>query len=119
MEWYEVIITIVAAVITLFGISWVVVSAIAKKIAKGAGTVETSMDSAALIAQGLGLEKISTILKEGADIPEEAEKIAEFIAEVTADGDFTKDEIMAAFKMFRDGLWVEMKDFRIKVFPKK
>jgi len=119
MELYEVIITIVVAILALFGIRWAAISLFAGKVGRVSGTIETSMDSAAIIAQGLGLEKVSTILKEGADIPEEAEKLAEFIAEVTADGDFTKDEALAAFKMAKDGLWVEMKDFRVKVFPKK
>lgn len=119
MSTLEIIITIILALSGFFAISWMAVSRFASKFAGWMGTAETTLDSAAIIAEGLGLEKVAMVLKEGADIPEEAEKLAEFIAEITADENFTKDEAMAAIQKAKDGLWVELKDFRMKVFPKE
>ena len=90
----------------------------AQKTADVLEKVAIGMDSLAVIAQGAGFEKVSTFLKEGADIPDEAGDVAQFIADHTADGAFDKDEALGALAEFKEVI-VELKDFRIKVFPKK
>ena len=119
METLDLIITIAVAVLAFFKvIDWVKLLPFIRKVGTGAEKVATSMDSAAIILQGLGFEKPSMIVKEGADIVDELGDVAAKLAELTADGNFTKEDALAVLKEGKD-VWVEMKDFRIKVFPKK
>ncbi len=99
-------------------IDWIKGGKGAQKTADVLNKVESGMDSIAIIAAGVGMERVSTFMKEGADVVDASGNVAQFIADNTADGDFTKDEALGALEKFQEVI-VELKDFRIKVFPKK
>lgn len=120
MTTLEIVLTVIGALIALVAIPWTTVSIVAGKIAKGAGKVSSGADTLATVLEGFGMEKVPMIIKEGpGDIGDEVEDLAQLFAERTADGNLTKEDLMALFKEGKEGLWVEMKDFRVKVFPKK
>ena len=115
----QIVVPIFVLVLAYFKVvDWRNVGKGAQKTANVLNKVEAGMDSLAVIAAGVGMEKVSTFFKEGADVADEAEDVAQFIADHTADGKFDKDEALGALKEFNEVI-VEGKDFRIKVFPKK
>ena len=87
------------------------IGTISEKVAAGGNTVATMLDT-------FGMEKASMIVKEGADIPDELGDLATMFAELTADKKLTAAEVKLLFEAGKE-LFVELKDFRIKVFPKK
>jgi hypothetical protein len=118
METLEIIFTIVAGLVALITIPWGIARTVANKIANTSGKIAVGADNVAELLSSFGLEKLSLAIKEGADIPDELEDLARVFAERTADNDLSKEDIKALFEEGKE-LWVEMKDFRVKVFPKK
>ena len=95
---------IVQWVIGLLGAAftmWVIPNKVwAKVISVFGGTVAPVMDKVAMgldavgvIATGAGLERVGSILHAGSDLVDEAEDIPRLLAEYTADGELTADEI--------------------------
>jgi len=121
LEWVQWIIGLVAVLITMWVIpnAWwakfislfgTKVSPIMDKIAKG-------LDGAGALAEGAGLDKLSTIAYELSDVIDEAEDVPRMLAEFTADGDLTKEELAKILEEVGE-VAVEGKDFYIKVFKK-
>lgn len=104
---------------------WVIPNKVwAKIISVFGGTVAPVMDKVAMgldavgvIAEGAGLEKVGLILHEGADLVDEAEDIPRLLAEYTADGDLTAEEINKLIAETGE-VGVELKEF-ILVVKKK
>ena len=119
MEWYEIIATVIGAVLGLVVINWAVISKVAKKIGSGAESIASGGDALAETMESFGMVKAPLVIKEGADVADEVGDLATMFANLTADGNLTAEDLKKLFTEGKEGLWVEMKDFRVKVFPKK
>lgn len=97
LEWVQWVLGLAGWAFTMWIIPnavWAkVVSLFGTKIAPIMDKVALGMEAAGVIATGAGLEKIGSILHEGSDVVDEAEDIPRLLAEFTADGDLTADEI--------------------------
>jgi len=80
--------------------------------------IAVGMKSASVIAAGFGLEKVANVIKEAADPVDEAGDTLQLFSDLTADGDFTKEELKSVLDEGKD-VWIEAKDFRVKIIPKK
>lgn len=80
--------------------------------------IASGMKGAAMLAEGAGLEKVANIIKEASDPIDEAGDMLQLFSDLTADGDFTKEELKRVLDEGED-VWVEAKDFRVKIIPKK
>ena len=98
-------------------LDFVKLSALANKAAPFLEKVAAGMKAGAVVAQGFGFEKVANVIKEAADPIDEAGDTLQLFADLTADGDFTKEEVEAVLAEGEE-FWIEAKDFRIKVFPK-
>ena len=115
LEW---VIGIVVGALAIWKIlDFVKLSKAAGKVAPILEKVAAGMKSGAIIAEGFGLEKVAKIIKEAADPVDEAGDTLQLLADLTADGDFTKDEVKRVMEEGEE-FWIEAKDFRLKVFPK-
>ncbi len=119
MNTIQIVFTVIGAVIGLIAINWVVISKVAKKIGSGAEGVALGADALADTMEQFGMVKAPMVIKEGADVADELGDLATMFAELTADNNLSADDLSKLFKEGKEGLWVEMKDFRIKVFPKR
>ena len=119
MSVIEIVFTVLGALFMLVAIPWVTISVVARKIGKGAEAATVGADQLAEMLEQFGLEKAPMVIKEGADVTDELGDLATLFADLTADGNLTADEIKKLWTEGKEGLWVELKDFRIKVFPKK
>lgn len=114
----EIIIGIVVALLGLIAIPWLAISKISGKIGNKSEQVAITGDQLADLLQGIGMNRASTIVKEAADVPDELGDVGRVLAEVTADGNFTKEDALKVFAEGKDVV-VEGKDFVMKVFKKK
>jgi len=80
--------------------------------------IASSINGAAMVAKGAGLEKVGVILEEFADIPDELGDVGTKIAEMTKNQDFTKERFLELYSEGKDVV-VEAKDFFIKVIKKQ
>jgi len=98
---------------------WVKISAFSGKAAKLTDKIDSGLDGLALIAQGAGMERVATIVKEASDPFEKLSDVFEALEKHTLDGEFTKEEIQSLLENEGKELVVEGKDFYIKVLKKK
>lgn len=98
---------------------WVRISVLAGKGAGIADKIDSGLDGLALIAQGAGMERVATIMKEASDPFEKLGDVFEALEKHTLDGEFTKDEIQSLLENEGKELVVEGKDFYIKILKKK
>lgn len=117
MSTLEIIIVVIGALAALVTIP-LIVSKIAGKIADIAEKAAVGGDVLADLLESYGFEKAALAIKEGADIPDELGDLAKMLEQFTADQKLTADEVRKLFEAGQE-VWVEMKDFRVKVFPKK
>jgi len=121
IEWVQWVIGLLAGAFTL----WIIPNAIwAKfisffggKVAPIMDKVASGLDTAGTLAQGAGLERVAEAAFELADVVDEAEDIPRLLAQYTADGDLTKEEITRILEEVGE-VGVEGKDFYIKVIKK-
>lgn len=101
LAWVKWLIGVVAGVFSLWVIPnkiWAtIVSFFGTKLAPVMDKTAKAMDGAGAIAEGLGMEKLADYLFEGSDVVDEAEDIPRLLAEFTADGDLTAEEIKKLF----------------------
>lgn len=119
MTTIQIVFTVIGALLALVTINWAVISKVAGKIGKKLEAGAAGADSLANTMEEFGMVKAPLVIKEGADIADEAGKLGVFFGELTADGNLSADDLRKLFTKGKEGLWVEMKDFRVKVFPKK
>ena len=119
MELFEIILTVVGAALALIAINWIAIGKAARKAGNVAEKIASGGDSLAETMESFGMVKAPLVIKEGADIADEVGDLATMFADLTADGNLTADDLKKLFKEGKEGLWVELKDFRVKVFPKK
>lgn len=98
---------------------WGKISAFAGKGAVVAGKVDSALDGIALLANGAGMERVATIVKEASDPFEKLSDVFEALEKHTMDGEFTKEEIQSLLENEGKELVVEGKDFYIKILKKK
>jgi len=121
LEWVQWIIGLVAVLITMWVIpnAWWAkfISLFGTKVAPIMDKIAKGLDGAGALAEGAGLDKLSTIAYELSDVIDEAEDVPRMLAEFTADGDLTKEELAKILEEVGE-VAVEGKDFYIKVFKK-
>ena len=115
----NVVFIVVGSLVGLLTIRWALLAAIASKVGNVADKIALGADNLANVMEDFGMVKAPLVIAEGADVVDEAGELADKFAELTADGDLTAEDLKALFTEGKEGLWVELKDFRIKVFPKK
>ena len=98
---------------------WVKISLFSGKAAKLSDKIDSGLDGLALIAQGAGMEKVATVVKEASDPFEKLGDLFEALEKHTMDGKFTKEEIQSLLENEGKELVVEGKDFYVKVLKKK
>ena len=121
LEWVQWIIGIIAGLITM----WVIpnewwakfISLFGGKVAPIMDKVAKGLDGVGAMAEGAGLDKLATIAYEFSDVVDEGEDVARLLAELTADGDLSKEDLIALLNEGKD-VAVEGKDFVVKVFKK-
>lgn len=118
MSTLEIIFTVLGAVLGFVAINWVVIAAFSRKVGNISERVAVSGDKISEIMEDFGMVKTSLVIKEGADIADELGDLSILFADLVADNNLSADDLKKLFTEGKEGLWVEMKDFRIKVFPK-
>ncbi len=119
MSTIEIIFTVVGAAIGLIAINWVAISTVAKKVGAKAEAAAKGGDNLADTLEEFGMVKAPLMIREASDIADEAGDLATMFGNLTADGNLSADDLKKLFTEGKEGLLVELKDFRIKVFPKK
>ena len=119
MELYEIILIVIGAGLGLIAIPWLVISRVSAKIGKAAEGAAIGADAIASTMEEFGMVKAPLVITEGADILDEVGDLATLFATLTADGKLDADDLKKLFTEGKEGLLVELKDFRVKVFPKK
>ena len=87
------------------------------KVAPVMDKVGKGLDAVGIIAEGAGLEKVGSSLHARADLVDEAEDIPRLLAEYTADGELTPEELKKIIAEFGE-VGVEFKDFLLVVKKK-
>jgi len=122
LEWVQWLLGIGAGLVTLWVIPnevWAkIVSLFGTKVAPILDKVATGLDGAGAMAEGAGLEKVAEIAYELADGVDEVEDLPRLIADLTADGDLSKDDLVQLLNEGKD-VAVEGKDFYVKIIKKK
>lgn len=122
LEWVQWLLGIGAGLVTLWVIPnevWAkIVSLFGTKVAPILDKVATGLDGAGAMAEGAGLEKVAEIAYELADVVDEVEDLPRLIADLTADGDLSKDDLVQLLNEGKD-VAVEGKDFYVKIIKKK
>lgn len=117
--WDSVLLPIIVILLGFFFIerSSGKISTVAGKSADVSERIAGSLDALALVAGGAGLEKVSNVVKEIADIPDELGDVAQLIADKTMDGKFTKEEALEVLQAGKEVL-VEGKEVVLMIKPK-
>ena len=121
MELQDIIIQLVVLVLGLIGGVAVVlnkINKIAGKVTPYVGMVNATAENIIPILRSVGLEKIADAVEEGGDVTEAVEVLLSTLQTATEDGKIDTAEALALFKAGK-GVWIEAKDFRVKIIPPK
>lgn len=89
----------------------------AAKVAEGVEKGALALNGVAMAAKGAGLEKVGVAIEEFADVPDELGDVATVVADMTKNGEFTKEKFLELYEEGKDVV-VEAKDFVVKVIKK-
>lgn len=115
---------IIQVVVILLGMIAVVgpvlykVNKLGKKVAPYVGMVNATAENLVPILRSVGLEKIADAVEEGGDVTEAVETLLSTLTTATEDGKIDTAEALALFRAGK-GVWIEAKDFRVKIIPAK
>lgn len=121
MEIQDLIIQVVVIALGLIGGAGVIIyriNKIGKKVVPYVGMVNATADNLVPILRSVGLDKIAEAVEEGGDVTEAVEVLLSTLTTATEDGKIDTAEALALFKAGK-GVWIEAKDFRVKIIPVK
>jgi hypothetical protein len=121
MEIQDLIIQLVVIVLGLIGGVSVVlykINKIGKKVVPYVGMINATAENIVPILRSVGLEKIADAVEEGGDVTEAVEVLLSTLTTATEDGKIDTSEALALFRAGK-GVWIEAKDFRVKIIPAK
>ncbi len=120
MEISDLIIKVVVLVLLrmIGGVALILakVNKIGAKVVPYVGMINATAENLVPILRDIGLEKLAVGLEEGGDVTEAVQELLTILTTATADGKIDTAEAIALFKAGK-GVWIESKDFRVKLIP--
>lgn len=121
MEIQDLIIQIVVIVLGMIGgVAAILykVNKIGKKVVPYVGMINATAENIVPILRSVGLENLAKAVEEGGDVTEAVETLLSTLTTATEDGKIDTSEALALFRAGK-GVWIEAKDFRVKIIPTK
>jgi flagellar basal body-associated protein FliL len=121
MEIQDLIIQIVVIVLGMIGgVAAILykINKVGKKVVPYVGMVNATAENIVPILRSVGLDKLAEAVEEGGDVTEAVETLLSTLTTATEDGKIDTAEALALWKAGK-GVWIEAKDFRVKIIPTK
>jgi len=121
MELQDIIIQLIVIILPLIGGVAIVlrkVNKITSAVVPYVGMVNATAENLVPILRSVGLEKLAEAVEEGGDVTEAVETLLSTLQTASEDGKIDTAEALALFKAGK-GVWIEAKDFRVKIIPAK
>jgi len=121
MEIQDLIIKIVVIVLGMIGgVAAILykINKVGKKVVPYVGMVNATAENIVPILRSVGLDKLAEAVEEGGDVTEAVETLLSTLTTATEDGKIDTAEALALWKAGK-GVWIEAKDFRVKIIPTK
>jgi hypothetical protein len=112
------VVVIVLGMIAVVGPILLKVNKAMKKVTPYVGMVNATAENLVPILRSVGLDKIADAVEEGGDVTEAVEVLLSTLQTATADGKIDTAEALALWKA-GTAVWIEGKDFKIKIIPAK
>lgn len=121
MEIQDLIIQIVVIVLGMIGgVAAILykINKVGKKVVPYVGMINATAENIVPILRSVGLDKLAEAVEEGGDVTEAVETLLSTLTTATEDGKIDTAEALALWKAGK-GVWIEAKDFRVKIIPTK